>query len=139
MKEELKPQPITLDQFKTMPDVTDEVTKAVYQVAKEITEKEDAFIIDTIYPWCTMQTAEIRKEDLKDAIRQWKRPARWIEEAGEYYHAVNEKGGGVTVETDYFTDDIACSECLAKFSVIDNETERFKYCPNCGRRMENAE
>ena len=56
----------------------------------------------------------------------------WIETAEEYYKAINEKGGGVNEDTDYFVDDIACSECLAKFSVIDNETERFDFCPCCG-------
>ncbi len=56
----------------------------------------------------------------------------WIETAEEYYKAVNEKGGGVNENTDFFTDDIACSECLAKFSIIDNEAERFDYCPCCG-------
>lgn len=56
----------------------------------------------------------------------------WIETAEEYYKAVNKKGGGVNENTDFFTDDIACSECLAKFSVIDNEAERFDYCPCCG-------
>ena len=59
----------------------------------------------------------------------------WIETANEYYKAINEKGGGVNENTPYFTDDIACSECLAKFSVIDNETERFICCPNCGAKM----
>ena len=56
----------------------------------------------------------------------------WIETAEEYYKAINEKGGGVNENTPYFTDDIACSECLAKFSVIDNEAERFDFCPCCG-------
>ena len=56
----------------------------------------------------------------------------WIENAQEYYEMINEKGGGVDENTPYFTDDIACSECLAKFSVIDNETERFDFCPKCG-------
>lgn len=63
----------------------------------------------------------------------------WIETAEEYYKAINEKGGGVDENTPYFVDDIACSECLSKFSVIDNETERFDFCPNCGARMESAE
>lgn len=63
----------------------------------------------------------------------------WIETAEEYYKAINEKGGGVNESTDYFTDDIACSECLAKFSVIDNEAERFDFCPNCGAEMEEVE
>lgn len=33
-------------------------------------------------------------------------------------------------------DDIACSSCGAVFNVIDNCTETFKYCPNCGARMD---
>ena len=60
------------------------------------------------------------------------RKGHWIETAEEYYKAVNEKGGGVNENTDFFTDDIACSECLAKFSVIDNEADRFDFCPCCG-------
>ena len=60
---------------------------------------------------------------------------KWIETAEDFYKAVNEKGGGVNENTPYFTDDIACSECLAMFSTIDNETERFDYCPNCGAKM----
>ena len=63
----------------------------------------------------------------------------WIEDAETYYKAINEKGGGVNENTPYFTDDIACSECLAKFSVIDNETQRFKCCPNCGAKMSESE
>ena len=57
---------------------------------------------------------------------------KWIESAEEYYKAINEKGGGVNTDTPYFTDDIACPNCLKMFSVIDNETERFDFCPNCG-------
>ena len=59
----------------------------------------------------------------------------WIETAEDYYKAINEYGGGVNEDTPYFTDDCACSVCLARFSVIDNETERFDYCPNCGAQM----
>jgi len=59
----------------------------------------------------------------------------WIETAEEYYKAVNEYGGGVNEDTPYFVDDIACSECLSMFSVIDNETERFDCCPHCGTKM----
>ena len=63
----------------------------------------------------------------------------WIETAEEYYKAVNEYGGGVNEYTQYFLDDdIACSVCLAMYSVIDNETERFDFCPSCGCRMEGG-
>lgn len=64
-----------------------------------------------------------------------RKTGKWIEDAETYYKAVNEKGGGVNENTPYFTDDIACSECLAMFSVIDNETERWNFCPNCGAEM----
>lgn len=70
------------------------------------------------------------------AYRVTDRPkGKWIETAQGYYETVNKKGGGVNENTEYFTDDIACSECLTKFSNIDNETERFNFCPNCGADM----
>lgn len=64
---------------------------------------------------------------------------KWIEDAETFYKAVNEKGGGVDADTPFFTEDyIACSECLSLFSVIDNETERFDFCPHCGVRLEEG-
>lgn len=69
------------------------------------------------------------------ALKQEPKTGHWIETAEEYYKSVNEYGGGVNENTPYFVDDIACSECLAKYSVIDNETERFDHCPSCGAKM----
>ena len=71
------------------------------------------------------------------ALEQESKTGHWIETAEEYYKAVNEYGGGVNENTPYFVDDIACSECLAKYSVIDNEIERFDHCPSCGAKMES--
>lgn len=72
----------------------------------------------------------------EDFIRLFTRErGEWIETAQDYYETVNRKGGGVNENTEYFTDDIACSECLTIFSNIDNETERFNFCPNCGTDM----
>ena len=68
------------------------------------------------------------------ALEQEQKTGHWIETAEEYYKAVNEYGGGVNEDTPYFTEDIACSECLSMFSVIDNETERFDCCPHCGAK-----
>ena len=68
-----------------------------------------------------------------------RKTGKWIGDAETFYKEVNEKGGGVNENTPYFVDDIACSECLALFSVITNETEHFNYCPNCGAKMEGAE
>ena len=63
----------------------------------------------------------------------------WIEDAKTYYGELKKRSLGVDEYTPYFTDDIACSECLAKYSVLDNETQFFKYCPNCGAKMEEPE
>ena len=68
-----------------------------------------------------------------------RKKGHWIEDAETYYRAVNEKGGGVNEDTPFFVDDIACSECLAMFSVIDNCTEDFNFCPNCGADMRGGE
>lgn len=61
---------------------------------------------------------------------------RWITDAAEYYGMLNERGLTVDEYTPYFTDDIACSQCLAKYNIYDNETQFFKHCPNCGARMD---
>jgi len=63
----------------------------------------------------------------------------WIGDAKTYYEELNKRGLGVDEYTPYFMDDIACSECLAKYSMLDNETQFFKYCPNCGARMQEVE
>ena len=88
----------------------------------------------------TMQERESAQIEKAYELGKADRPTgHWIETAQEYYEMINEKGGGVDENTPYFTDDIACSECLAKFSVIDNETERFDFCPNCGCAMKGGE
>lgn len=81
------------------------------------------------------------KEIVYDAptIEPERKKGRWIEDAETFYKAVNEKGGGVNEDTPYFVDDIACSECLALFSVIDNCTETFNFCPACGADMRGEE
>lgn len=32
-------------------------------------------------------------------------------------------------------DGVVCPECREDFCVLLNETDRFKYCPNCGAEM----
>lgn len=34
----------------------------------------------------------------------------------------------------YSEDHIVCSNCKSVWSIIDNDTERFKYCPHCGAK-----
>ena len=37
---------------------------------------------------------------------------------------------------DVATDMIACTECGHAWNIIDNCTETFNYCPNCGAKMD---
>lgn len=67
--------------------------------------------------------------------RETRPKGKWIEDAKTYYEELNKRGLMVDEYTPYFTDDIACSRCLAKFNIIDNETQFFKFCPNCGEDM----
>lgn len=90
------------------------------------------FINDDAFMQCTNGIKDIA------LVTPQPKTGHWIETSEEYYKAVNEYGGGVNDDTPYFVDDIACSECLSMFSVIDNETERFDYCPHCGARMEGG-
>lgn len=79
-------------------------------------------------------------EDIEElpSVTPKQKVGKWIEKDIDYYKAVNEYGGGVNEDTPYFVDDIACPKCLKLFSVIDNETERFNYCPNCGADMKGG-
>ena len=36
----------------------------------------------------------------------------------------------------YSDDHIVCSVCEECFSILDNDCERFNFCPNCGAKME---
>lgn len=36
----------------------------------------------------------------------------------------------------YSEDHIVCSSCKSVWSIIDNDTERFDYCPVCGAKMD---
>lgn len=90
---------------------------------------------------------EVRAESCMAAVIEMKlraenmpsvqRTGRWITDAAEYYGMLNERWLTVDEYTPYFTDDIACSQCLAKYNIFDNETQFFKHCPNCGARMES--
>ena len=93
-------------------------------------------VLDACSQSINILDAMSRIEDLP-SVPPKQRKGHWIETAEEYYKAVNEYGGGVNENTPYFVDDIACSECLAKYSVIGNEAERFDYCPSCGAKMES--
>lgn len=36
----------------------------------------------------------------------------------------------------YHDEHIVCSACHSVWNIIDNDTERFDYCPNCGAKMD---
>ena len=36
----------------------------------------------------------------------------------------------------YSDTQIVCNCCKCVFDTLDNDTDRFKYCPNCGARMD---
>ena len=38
-----------------------------------------------------------------------------------------------------YEDEIVCSVCGANFNTIDNCTEKFDFCPNCGAKMKGGE
>ena len=81
-------------------------------------------------------SAEIEMYDAAiKALEQEPKTGYWIADARTYYEELKKRGLGVDEYTPYFTDDIACSECLAKYSTLDNETQFFKHCPNCGADM----
>ena len=67
----------------------------------------------------------------------------WINHSDEGYVECPKCGSATNCDvndnTPYFVDDIACSECLAKFCIVENEVERFDSCPNCGADMREVE
>ena len=84
---------------------------------------------------CCPRFNRVIREAVEEA-KEERKMGKWIEDAETYYKAVNEKGGGVDENTPYFTEDyIVCPECLTMFSVIDNCTEDFDFCPKCGARL----
>lgn len=49
------------------------------------------------------------------------------------------KGKWEQIGYDKAMDRITCTNCLEYFNIVDNCTEAFKYCPNCGADMRGTE
>lgn len=62
----------------------------------------------------------IRTSEMKPVVH-----GRWI----EYPSCLRYVGA-------YSEDHIVCSNCKSVWSIIDNDTERFDYCPACGAKMD---
>lgn len=112
--------------------------EAIDQYGSVWMEYTEAMSIDEIAERALKASKQSMIKILHD-LPSAERTGKWIETAEEYYKAINDRGWGVNEDTPYFVDDIACSECLSKFSTIDNNTERFYFCPNCGADMRGEE
>ena len=121
------------------------IEKGFYDVAIKALEQkpcEDAIskkdVLSEIIRFSTEEGASVECQQLYCDVNNMppvtpiRAKGHWIENAEEYYKAINEKGGGVNDNTPYYVEDIACSECLAKFCILENEVERFDVCPCCG-------
>lgn len=61
------------------------------------------------------------------SIERTPRRAHWV----EYPSCLQYDGA-------YGKDHIVCSSCHAVFSILDNDTERFNHCPECGADMQGS-
>ena len=55
------------------------------------------------------------------------RHGRWI----GYPECLKHEGAGY--------DDVICSVCGEMFDIMDNDVERFAYCPHCGAKMDGEQ
>ncbi len=122
--DDLRDQLAMRDRFKHEP-CNDAISREDVEECKELMTDING---DTVYA--------VRMSDIRRLSPVTSKTGHWITDAKTYYEELNKRGLGVDEYTPYFTDDIACSECLAKYSMLDNETEFFKHCPNCGAKME---
>ena len=115
------------------------LARNISDIDKEFLKKAKEALQQEPCDKCVYSTSEgCQYDDITEAIPPvdpQPKTGYWIEDAGTYYKAIHERGCEPDENTPIFLDDIACSECLAKFSVIDNETERFECCPHCGAKM----
>ena len=68
--------------------------------------------------------------------------SKWLlgekrEDYRQFYRLYAEMGIPCEDVPYFIEDEIACPHCLKKFNVMDNCTEDFYYCPNCGAEMKH--
>lgn len=78
-----------------------------------------------------MTMATFKFNDFRKALNVLNGGARWIEDIKEYVDA------GYSF-MDWRPDTCFCSRCGHGFSVIDNCTEEFDFCPACGAEMDGG-
>ncbi len=90
---------------------------------KKITKEFELFIKE-FHPACTSEGVEL---DMFRAVLSLlkEQEAEWI----EYPECLAYDGA-------YSDSNIVCSACKHVFSIMDNCTEEFDYCPHCGAKME---
>ena len=71
------------------------------------------------------------EEAVKEAIEAWNRRAESERKKGEWIEYPDCLG----YDGAYSDDQIVCSECHHVFSILDNCTEEFDFCPSCGADM----
>lgn len=79
-----------------------------------------------------MAIARFKFDDMRKAVNILNGGARWIESCKEYADA-----GFDSMK--WRPDSCFCSRCGHGFSVIDNCTEEFDFCPKCGAEMDGVE
>lgn len=72
--------------------------------------------------------ADLLKETIDMLPAAQMRRGKWI----EYPECLQYDGA-------YSDDHIVCSACKSVWSILDNDTERFNYCPKCGAKMDGGE
>lgn len=97
----------------------DEEFTTVETIIAKASEEYDRFIFSTIRPFCEeVVQHEISKKDLTEALTQWKKRGTWVP-IDQQPH-----------------EDWECDQCGAFVYGTENPYMDYKYCPQCGTKME---
>lgn len=79
------------------------------------------------------------KRDLCDCDNGFCKEFKSIGKQEDFFNAVMQRIRPQGEWIEVINSDIECSVCGERWDLCDNDTERFKYCPNCGARMKGAD